>query len=208
MRPQYPLFQTHLDLVYRYWTQLVLQGDIIVDATCGNGQDTLRLAKLALAESTGKIYAIDIQQKAINLTSKYLKEHLSPEQFSNIIFQTGCHSQFPIEIEPQSVKLIVYNLGYLPGGGNKELTTLTSTTLQSIQQALLLLVSGGAMTITCYPGHEEGELEEGAVLHFLRQLAPEEWNICHHRWINRKKAPSLIVIQKKLDLQGANPITV
>ena len=56
-------------------------------------------------------------------------------------------------------KLIVYNLGYLPGS-DKLLTTKTSSTLLSVEKALSLIAPNGAISITCYPGHEEGKKEE------------------------------------------------
>ena len=40
----------------------VSEGDVVVDATCGNGYDTLRLAQL----SPAKLYAFDIQQEAVD----------------------------------------------------------------------------------------------------------------------------------------------
>ena len=48
----------------------VSEGDVVVDATCGNGYDTLRLAQL----SPAKLYAFDIQQEAVDATRKRLRE--------------------------------------------------------------------------------------------------------------------------------------
>ena len=41
------------------WTQFVAPGDTVVDATCGNGYDTLYLASLVGPQ--GQVYAFDIQ---------------------------------------------------------------------------------------------------------------------------------------------------
>lgn len=195
MRQSFSLFQSHLDLSHRYWQQLVQPGDIVIDATCGNGHDTLKLAQLALQENLGSVYALDIQEKALTSTQERLAQHLSESIFKRIHFVLGCHSRFPSEILPSSVKLVVYNLGYLPSG-DKQLTTQTSTTLKSICYAQDLLMPGGAISLTCYPGHSEGSLEQEAILKYASGLPPQKWSCCHHQWINRSQAPSLLIIQK------------
>lgn len=195
MRTQYPLFQSHLDLAHHYWQLLLSPGDIAIDATCGNGHDTLKLAQLILQPEAGKLYACDIQAPAIETTRHYLLSHLSPQQFNRTEFILGCHSQFPPSIQSGVVKLVVYNLGYLPGS-IKEFTTLVATTLKSIEQAQELLMPGGAISITCYPGHPEGAAEEEALLAYVSQLSPMEWSCCHHRWLNRRQSPSLLLLQK------------
>ncbi len=195
MRSTYPLFQSHLDLAHHYWSKLLKPGDRAIDATCGNGHDTLKLCQLALCQSEGEIYALDRQSEAIENTKAYLNQNLLPSQIEHIHLILGCHSQFPASITPTSIKLIVYNLGYLPGGDKAE-TTETSTTLLSLQEALNLVVPGGAISVTCYPGHLEGAREEEAILEWIKTLSPLEWSACHHKWINRRHAPNLLLLQK------------
>ncbi len=195
-RPLFPLFQSHIDLAHAYWERIVLPGDSVIDATCGNGHDTLLLAKIALQEGAlGKVIAIDTQQKAIETTKERLFNHLTEQQFKSVDFRHQSHESFPSEIRPGTIKLITYNLGYLPNG-DKTITTKTSTTIQSIENALNLICEGGAISITCYPGHPEGLLEEQALFHFVTNLQPQEWSCCHHRWLNRSKSPSLLLLQK------------
>lgn len=187
MRSSFPLFQSHLDMAHAYWERLLKKNDIAIDATCGNGQDTLILSRLA-----GRVYAIDIQPRAIQKTKLYLSEHASDV---NVTLIEGCHSTFPKELTPASAALIIYNLGYLPGG-DKKLTTQRETTLLSLKQALVLIKPGGLITLTCYPGHEEGAHEQSFLLPFAANLPPTEWSCCHHQWLNRRKSPSLLVIQR------------
>jgi SAM-dependent methyltransferase len=199
MRAQFPLFNSHLELAHLYWEKLVHKGDLVIDATCGNGHDTLILAQLCADLKGGLVYALDILPRAIELTQKYLHEKLPSVHFQRVRFILGCHSTFPEEIFPESVKLITYNLGYLPGGGDKTLTTTAKTTLESIKKAMLLLQPGGAISITLYPGHPEGQCEEQSVLSLVEKLNPLEWSCSHHQWINRhKKSPHLLFIQKRL----------
>ena len=195
MRKIFPLFQSHLDLAHSYWSQLIHIGDTVIDATCGNGYDTLKLGQLALSKDGGRVYAFDIQQEAIESAKNYLSSHFEQDIIKRIDFQVRCHSTFPSSVQAESVKLIAYNLGYLPGG-NKLRTTQQQTTLQSLEQSLSLIQPSGAISITCYPGHPEGAREEEAIHLFASQLPPKEWSSCHQRWLNRHLSPSLLLIQR------------
>lgn len=201
-RLKFPLFQTPLDLAHDHWKVLLKPGDCVVDATSGNGHDTLFLANIVLnpqtADNPGTVVAIDNQQLALNNSQKLLKDHLSDFQMEHVFFYNQCHSSFPSILQKESVTLFVYNLGYLPGG-NKNLTTAAPTTLQSLKSAVSLIAPGGAISITCYPGHEAGKPEEEIVLNFAVSLDPLTWSCCHHRWVNRRNAPSLFLIQRGLE---------
>lgn len=194
-RNSFPLFQSHLDLAHEYWKRLLQSGDIAVDATCGNGQDTLALAKMYLTPREGNIYAFDIQERAIASTQLLLADALPEEIRKRIVLTCASHEHFPFSIAPESVRLFVYNLGYLPKG-DKSLTTRVESTLSSIQEALKLLACGGAISVTCYPGHTEGAEEEKSLLSFAKTLDARHWSCCHHRWLNRRESPSLLFIQK------------
>lgn len=195
MRPFFSLFQSHLDLAHRYWSSLIQKGDIVIDATCGHGRDTEKLCQLALGPDRGAVYAFDIQKAAIDSSIHYLHSRLPSAFHSRLHFEQRCHSSFPSHLALKSVRLIVYNLGYLPKG-NKSYTTQVTTTLQSIHQAQALLIPGGALSITCYPGHAEGAQEQEAILTYFSSLSPQEWSCCHHAWLNRRQSPQLLLIQK------------
>jgi hypothetical protein len=195
MRPIFPLFQSHLDLTHHYWSALVKEGDTVIDATCGNGRDTLKLCQLAISLDKGEVYAFDVQSEAIHSTLRYISMHLSFEHQKRLHVERRCHSSFPTSLIFASIKLIVYNLGYLPGG-NKTYTTRLATTLQSLQQAQELVQPGGVISITCYPGHSEGALEQEGLLDYMKNLPIQTWSCCHHIWINRLQSPSLMLIQR------------
>ncbi|MBA3238939.1 MAG: class I SAM-dependent methyltransferase [Parachlamydiaceae bacterium] len=188
----------HLQLAHTNWQQYLSIGDSAIDATCGNGHDTLELCKLALSNTNGHIFAFDIQAAALETTALRLRENLSPTIFNRVTLLKKCHSDLtlPFEFE-EPIKLIVYNLGYLPGA-DKAQTTCVQSTLRSLKSATTLLAPGGLISITCYPGHPEGALEEEALLEFAAKLPRETWNCCHHRWINRQRAPSLLLITRSL----------
>lgn len=193
MRPIFPLFQSPVDLAHFYWMHLLKDGDIVIDATCGNGHDTLKIASFSV--SLQNLFAFDIQEEAIQNTTLLLKKHLSPKKQEQIILEKRCHSTFPSSMEKETIRLIIYNLGYLPGG-DKTKTTLESSTLESIQEGQKLLQPGGMISVTCYPGHLEGEKEQEKILSYTSTLCPQDWSCCHHTWMNRKKSPTLLLIQK------------
>lgn len=196
MYRKFPLFSSHLDLAHHYWSRLLQTGDTTIDCTCGNGHDTLKLCQLVLVEEGGKVYGLDLQAQAIENTKKLIDAHFAVmRKQGRIELLQQCHSNFPASLEKEKIKLIVYNLGYLPGG-NKQYTTLVDTTLLSLEQACALIMPGGAISITCYPGHEEGQKEMEHLLLFSERLNPDVWNCCQHSWINRYRAPSLLLLQK------------
>ena len=185
----------HLLLAHSYWKSHLKPCDIVIDATCGNGHDTVFLAQLILENSNSLLIGLDLQQAALESTLQLLRHSLPDDYLSRILLQRICHSEIDRIPLPHPPRLIVYNLGYLPGG-DKNLTTQTSTTLQSLQKALALLAPDGAISVTCYPGHAEGAREELAILNWAQTLPVNEWHVCHHRWINRPAAPSLLWIHR------------
>lgn len=195
MLRNFALFQSHLDLAHSYWEDLLQRGDWAIDATCGSGHDTLKLAEMLRSKGDGGVIGIDVQEEAIERTRGLLEMSLPPPIISCIHLYTQSHVDFPLMAAEKPIKLIVYNLGYLPKG-DKQLTTMTQTTLESVNKALNLLQSGGAVSITCYPGHLEGAAEEKALLEMAAALPPDLWNVCYHSFPNRTLAPSLIFIQK------------
>lgn len=198
MQRESTLFSSRRALAHLYWKLLLRPGDTVIDATCGNGKDTLFLAQIVLENETdqGMVIGIDIQKKAIENTSDLLKKELTDSQFSKIQLFNCSHIDFP-EIAPLNpVKLIVYNLGYLPGS-DKTLTTQTPVTVESVSKALKIIAPQGAVCITCYPGHPEGAEEERALIKMFENLEPSQWDISYSKWLNREASPTLLFIQKK-----------
>lgn len=184
---EFSLYNSHLDLAHRLWARLLLPHSWVIDATCGNGKDTAFLAQ-HIGESGG-IIALDIQKEAIEQT----KKEVAPSAPLHLFHMS--HETFPSLAYKHPIALILYNLGYLPGG-DKEVTTQVSSTLKSVHEALLLLKPGGVLSITCYPGHPEGKREEEALLTLSKALHPRDFCVSHLVFSNRSLSPSLILIQK------------
>lgn len=177
----FSLFDNHLDLAHQIWKDLLIPGKLAVDATCGNGRDTL-----VLAETGADVVACDLQPEAIANTQQRLSAH------PQVTFVQRCHTELQPIIGKRPITVLVYNLGYLPGG-DKSLTTRVTTTLKSVTSLLPHIEPGGVISITCYPGHAEGAREESAILAWAKTVSPQQWSCCHHRWLNRHQSPSLLI---------------
>ncbi|WP_055667773.1 tRNA (mnm(5)s(2)U34)-methyltransferase [Desnuesiella massiliensis] len=154
--------------------------NLAIDATLGNGYDTDFLSRIFR-----KVYAFDIQPSVIDQNkAKGLKnvEYIldSHENFLKYIANTDC---------------IMYNLGFLPGG-DKNLTTLAPSTIDSLQIATNILNSNGIISIAIYEGHQEGLKEKEAIMDFASTLPKNKFGVMSHSVVNRENAPSLIIIEK------------
>ncbi len=181
----------HLVRAKERWKQFLLPGDGVIDATCGNGHDTLFLATLPLSY----LVAFDIQKEAIEQTQNRLKQQLSVSDLAIVTLFHRSHEDFSnMPPQPKPPRLIVYNLGYLPGG-DKTVTTRAESTRNSVNSALSFIHPEGALSITCYPGHPEGRHEKELLLDFLANLSPTQWKISHDEWNQRPDSPSLLWVQ-------------
>ena len=74
------ILHPHTDLARRVWRATVRAGDVVVDATAGNGHDTLTLVHELAAAGGGTLWACDIQEAAIASAQARLRaELLSPD---------------------------------------------------------------------------------------------------------------------------------
>ncbi len=179
----------HLQVAHTFWKSHLKPGDIVIDATCGNGYDSAALASMILPQ--GELHCIDIQSQALNSTSVRLREKLLPDHFKKVSLHHQCHSVLP-HVTP---RLIVYNLGYLPRS-DKTVTTKRSTTLTSLRRGLELIPEGAALSITCYPGHAEGKHETDEVLEWTESLSSQWYKVSSYRYLNRPKSPLFMWVLK------------
>ncbi|MFA6118704.1 MAG: class I SAM-dependent methyltransferase [Parachlamydiales bacterium] len=189
-------FSPHLKISHEYWKNFLKKDHIAVDATCGNGYDSLVLLNILLKPLNGHLFCFDIQKKAIENTYVLLKENTEPQFLEKIIFLNESHEDFSKFIKTP-INLFIYNLGYLPKG-DKTLTTKKNSTLNSIKSAMQLLAEDGAISIISYPGHKEGAEEEKELIDFFVSLDRTSYSVCYHKWLNKEKAPSFFWIERKI----------
>lgn len=166
------------------------EGEVAVDFTMGNGNDTLFLSKTVGEE--GRVYAFDIQQDALISTEEHLKKSGAPENYTLI-----CASHHRVkEFVKEPIKAGMFNLGYLPRSGRKAVTTMRETTLPAVEAAIDLLAADGVLIVAIYPGHEEGALEGEALREFFSGLS--RFRICasEFRILNSPTSPYFFLIEK------------
>ena len=120
----------------RFIEEQVKEGDICIDATMGNGNDTLLLSRLAGPD--GQVLAFDIQEQALQAARQKLLRENAPANYTLFL---ESHTHMADHVKPDSVSCIVFNFGYLPGGDHS-LATRSETSIQALEQSLTLLKKG------------------------------------------------------------------
>lgn len=163
----------------------VKPGDWVIDATMGNGHDTLFLAELVQDE--GKVYAYDIQSQALICTDNLLSSH-GLRHRAELLHCSHEKMEHPVG----SIAAVVFNLGYLPGS-DKAIATQADTTLKAIQKALQLIRVGGLVVLTVYWGHEQGKREKIEVEKYVENLPYPEFMVLRYQYVNPKNQPPFIL---------------
>ncbi|MBN2898460.1 MAG: methyltransferase domain-containing protein [Clostridia bacterium] len=167
------------------------KGDIVVDATLGNGKDAFKLLERIGAE--GFLYGFDIQPQAIESSDAHLKAN----GYANYQLHLASHELMSNYVEADAVQVILFNLGYLPKG-DKTITTSLNGTVTAIREGLKLLKKNGMMLVACYPGHEEGYEEYQGLLDALPKLDQKAYNLFHGSFLNQKNMPPAIFLIEKI----------
>ena len=102
----------------------------------------------------------------------------------------------------EPIGLIVFNLGYLPGG-DKQRATQTETTLAALQAALDKLTVGGLLSVTMYWGHEAGKTERAAVLRWAASLDRSTYHCVHTDMCNQPNCPPEILFVSRKKSRGS-----
>ncbi|PKM83992.1 MAG: SAM-dependent methyltransferase, partial [Firmicutes bacterium HGW-Firmicutes-13] len=99
----------------------VKDGDLAVDATAGNGYDTVFLAKLV--GEKGKVFSFDIQDQAIAKTKENL---LKNELLDRVQLIQDGHENMTSYVNDR-ISAVMFNLGYLPGSDHQVVTKPQTT---------------------------------------------------------------------------------
>jgi 16S rRNA C1402 N4-methylase RsmH len=173
---------------------VVQRGDTVVDATIGNGHDTVFLAKLVGDE--GHVFGFDIQEEAVlNTTARLKSEQL--RKCVTIVQKGHQHIKSTVPVERHgSISGAIFNLGYLPGG-DKTIVTLPTTTISAIEQLLEIMKSEGIIVIVIYHGHEEGQVERDELMNYVKTIDPGVAHVLQYQFINKQNNPPYIVAIEK-----------
>lgn len=206
---------TITDWVHRQLQEYVQNAECCVDATAGKGKDTLFLCENMPRQ--GKVIAFDIQKEALDQAEELLQKNSYPVRTYHIedggqdwkarliledtqdwkarLILDG-HEHMEHYILPESVDVMMFNLGYLPGGDHA-LATQSATTIAAIEQGLSLLKCGGIMSICIYSGGDSGFTERDEVLVYLKMLDARQYTVIVSNFYNKPNNPPIPVLIRR-----------
>ena len=176
------------DINKLYLEKVIDKGDIVVDATMGNGYDTLFLCRLA--EENGQVIAFDIQEKALEATRKLLAKE-GMEERARLVLDS--HVNMGKYVQEDSVDGICFNFGYLPGGDHA-LATQPETSKKALKVGLELLKKGGVMSLCIYSGGDTGFEEKEVLMNYIKELDERKYVVIVSSYYNRKNNPPIPVL--------------
>lgn len=157
-------------LAHEQLAEILKPGDLAVDATAGNGHDTLFLARTV--GDAGHVWAFDIQTAALDATRKRLEAAGVAERVT--LIRDG-HQHLERHLPDQArgrIRAVTFNLGYLPGGDHG-IITRPETSLAALEAARAVLGPDGIISLMIYRGHSGGLEEFEAIRAWLQQVHPE-----------------------------------
>lgn len=177
---------------------------LAVDATCGNGHDTLFLAKSLRELANGKpcrIIALDIQQQALDNARQLLGCHGLDSAVRLLLRNHAELGSVLAEMEKSTTTeakpaAVMYNLGYLPGS-DKHVVTLRQSTLASLGAATERLTHKGLLSIHAYGGHPGGLDELEAVDAWCAELDPAIWTAARYSMHNKIRKPEVLFLLQR-----------
>jgi tRNA A58 N-methylase Trm61 len=172
----------------------VQSGDAVVDATIGNGHDTLFLANLV--GENGRVYGFDVQHEAVIATEEHIRIHGLSNRVT--LFHQG-HENISTCIpqeERGKISGAIFNLGYLPGS-DKAVITQPNTTISAVEQLLNIMAPEGVIVIVIYHGHPGGEIERDKLLEYCHQLDQNMAHVLQYKFLNQKNNPPFIIAIEK-----------
>lgn len=171
--------------------KIIEKGHVVIDATMGNGYDTVYLGNLV--GETGKVYAFDVQEEALTSTRKKVVRDNMEDRIELIL---DGHENLDKYVK-EEVSCVVFNLGYLPRAKHMVITK-PDTTLEAIKKSLELLKPNGIISIAAYIGHEGGLDEKNYICEYLDNLDQKQYNVLHMEFTNQiNNPPQLILVEKK-----------
>lgn len=182
---------TITDWIHSVLENSIEEGDFCIDATAGRGKDTLFLSERV--GQTGKVLAFDIQEEAIREARRKIADAGWEER---VTFVLDGHEHMERYAGKNTADIILFNLGYLPGGDHR-LATKASTTLEAMEKGLEVLKKQGLMCICIYSGGDSGFLEKKEVLSWVRKLPAKEYDVIACPFINKPNHPPIPVFIRK-----------
>lgn len=182
-----PILKKALEQAHEYAKMVIKEGDTVIDATMGNGNDTLFLSKLV--GDAGKVIAFDIQKVALERTQLKLAAEGAALNYELVL--DGHQNMDRYVSDP--VKLVIYNLGYLPKGDHS-IGTRAETTIEAVQKSMRLLHQEGLIIIVIYHGGDSGFEERDALLAYLKTIDCKSYSVMRSDFINQVNCPPILIV--------------
>ncbi|KAK6149537.1 hypothetical protein DH2020_017062 [Rehmannia glutinosa] len=171
------------EVAHAVWKNVVRKGDLVIDATCGNGYDTLALLRLIADDACrGRVFAMDLQKDALESTSSLLDRSVTADEKKQVELYSMCHTRME---------------ELVPKGGDKKIKTESETTLLALDAAKKIVAPGGLISILAYVGHSGGREEFEKVQSFAAELPIDNWVCCKLQMLNRPLAPWVLIVVLK-----------
>lgn len=175
------------ELAWSLLRPAIHHGDLVIDATAGNGHDTVFLAECVGPH--GRVIAFDVQEQAIRTAVRRVETAGFTER---VEFHVKSHVHMHEHAQPGLVAVVMFNLGYLPGADH-HMTTVAGETLMAMDAAAQLLKPGGVLSVVCYPGHEAGAHEADSVEEWMAARAADGWRVAKYAMLGTlRPAPFLL----------------
>lgn len=189
------MFISHtVTFVKAIMAQVLGPDDIAVDATVGNGIDTLFLSRQV--GPAGRIFGFDVQQEALDSAKDRLDKEGCMENVH--LFWAG-HERMadllPSEVQG-AVRAVMFNFGYLPGG-NESVVTRPETSCAAINAALSVMDRGALCSMVLYTGHPGGMEEAQAVEAHCRSLPLDTARVMECQMINHPTSQTRVLFLER-----------
>ena len=179
-----------VQLCHEFLAMHLAPGGLYVDATCGNGHDTLFLCRLAGAE--GRVLGLDIQQQAVDNTNARLTAAGYGAVGRAVLHD---HARLAELVQPGTADCVLFNFGWLPGAEHAVHSTADGS-VPALRAALEALRSGGVLAAVLYSGQVIGDSEKQAALAFFRALPLTKYTVlvCEFaNWADTAPLPCFII---------------
>lgn len=186
-----------LDFAHTLATGALQAGDVAIDATIGNGHDTVALARAVGTEGT--VHGFDVQETALTHTRERL---VSAGLADRVALHRMGHEQMADHLPSRlhdAIGAVTFNLGYLPGS-DSSVTTAPETTVAALNATKRLLRPGGIATVVLYTGHEGGAAEAEAVEAWAAKQPQERLQVLSYQFVNQRNNPPRLLAVEKQDV--------
>lgn len=188
------LLKRNTELVKEVMRRVIKENDLCIDATLGDGNDSLYMYNL-----NAKVMSFDIQDEAITSSRNlFLENNIKLDDNKRIKFILDSHSNIDKYLnENDKIKFATFNLGYLPSG-DKSIITKYDSTISAIDKILNYLDKDGVISIICYYEHDGGLEEKTHVDDYLKKLDNKKYEVVKlDKYNEERKVPITYFVYNK-----------